>query len=376
MIIGENTGRRYDVRKDSHSLDPRGPYYINVYNQFDEPLVDTHQIRRFHTEEEAETFCRQIESGEIDVHALARESSDALHAQVRKEQEAAKTILSSFWSLMRSKGLTREDVLDVIHGYESLPALSRRMLVDHSKLNSVKEEILTPAPERVTFGTWFETTQNDVDVCVEDAETGEHYLPAVCYLTEDDKKDPDLQYTDLEQWLFTLPVERVETSQDNSQYVVLKTDFSCDETNFLLGDGSFGFDTQKWANLYDRACYADAEFSVRLRYLQTGTPFEVPFDPHCMDAASPADRQALLQFLEDPSHAFVAPAKGNFLVVYHLTETAKGGVRNEDCAVCARQTEPGRGLTASLESKLGDAQHRVAPDDIRDTSPARSQPVH
>lgn len=352
-------------------LSAQGPYYVNIWNQFDQPLVSTQMTRRFPTEDAAYDFCRQVEDGIISTQRLISESSEALHILSQKEHEAAKRVLEMFFSTLQARGISPDVVSSVVQAYEDLPPAASKLLRNAQVLDGIKQNLPEPEPPRLAFGLWLEAAQRDVDVCLEDADTGEHYVPAVCYLTEDDKLDPDLQYTSLEQWLFTLPVEKVETTQDNSQIVKLRTDFSCDQTNFLLGENEYGFSTQDWANLFDRAYYADADFTARLNYLQAGTPFEAPFDPHRMDSASPEDRQELLQFLERYPDALVAPAADDFLVVYHLlNKPGAPYVYAEDCAVCAKATEPGRGLASTLAARLGDAQQRVTPGDDRVQEPA------
>lgn len=338
---------------------PAGPYYVSIADQSGAELVSTYLSHRFLTKISATDFCQRVADGRYPLHRVIYEAENA-QAQQREDHEATlRNKLEEFFHTAQSKGVAPDTFLSLLAAYEQLPAESREMLSDPYVVVSFQKDHPMPETGTMTFGTWLETTKADVDVCLVDADTGEHYLNAVCYLSEEDREDPDLQYSDLEQWLFTLPVEKVLTTEYNTQLLALRTDFSCDQVDFLLGESEFGFSDQKWATLYDRAYYADAEFGARLAFLRSGTPFEVPFDPSHMDAASPADRMDLLRFWNDHPDAFIAPAQDDFLVVYYLVNTPDGGVRPVDCPVCATLTAPGRGLASSLEAKMDRAQQRA-----------------
>lgn len=351
------------------------PYYVSIRDKVGTPLCDTFLTHRFEKQAQALTFCHSVANGTRPIRQIMKEAQAAFEIWNKNQSNIAVQSIDAFLSQVQALGISQEQLKGVFAAYDRLPAEARKLVRDEALLKRYARDYpvpdRTPHQDPISFGAWLETTKTDVDVCLVDKDTGEHDLNAVCYLSEDDRKDPDLQYSDLEQWLFTLPVDHV-LNQDGCQLVVVNTDFTIEQTDFLLGHSVDGFESREMSNLFHRANWADADFSARLAYLQNGTPFEVPFDSTCMDSADPNERRELCTFLSAHPNAYIVPAAADGLyVVYCVEPNQVGTLHQEDCAVCARKTEPGKGIAFTLEGKLYRAQNKITQPQI----PSDSAPV-
>lgn len=342
-----------------------GPYYVSIRDKAGAPLCNTILTHRFENEKQAKAFCSDVAKGRVTLAQLMKQCQAAFETWTKNQAHLAKQSFETFMTLVGALGISAEQLKELLTAYDHLPHQAREMVRDGEQVKrfNLNHPDANRIPDRgaMTFGAWLEAAKTDVDVCLVDKDTGEHYLDAVCYLSEDDRKDPDLQYSELEQWLFTLPVDHV-LNQGGCQLVVVNTDFTIEQTDFLLGQSIDGFESRKAANLFHRANWADADFSARLAYLKDGTPFEVPFDATCMDSADPGERQELCAFLSAHANVFIVPAAADGLyVVYSVDESPVGVLHQEDCLVCARATEPDRGIAFTLEGKLFRAQSKNTP---------------
>lgn len=340
--------------------DAKGHLYVSIRGSEGLHLASTILTHRFQTEQEATAFCQDVANGKYPIKTLMTEEQHAFEHWLSVRDQIGKTHFEAFLAHVQTMGVSPDTLKTIFGLYDKLPAEARKMIRDEQAVSQFQAKHPMPAKEdKITFGAWMKASKRDVDVCLVDSDTGEHYLDAVVYLTDRDQKDPDLQYSPLENWLFTLPVERVVNEGYNADLVIVNTDFTMAQTDFLLGHSEDGFDSQEWANLYDRAHYADAEFEARLAFLTNGTPFEVPFDGNCMDAASISDRKELCAFLESHDKLYVVPAKNDLLVVYSLSQKPSGGISAEDCLVCVKETEPGKGIASTLEGKIACAKSQA-----------------
>lgn len=339
---------------------PDGSFYVVIRDQIGYILSSTSLTHRFSDPEEATSFCVQVANSSIKIQDLVAEEQKAFDARQKNQMEAATQEFHHFMKEIQGIGVNEQQLQQLMAAYDKLPAEARGMIRDPDCVKNFVAE--NPMPEKkktITFGEWMEASKYDVDVCLVDSDTGEHALDAVCYLTAEDKR-AGLEYSPLEEWLFSLPVERIINEGYNAQLLTVKTEYTMEQTDFLLGYSLDGFDDMEMWALYKRADLADADFNARLNYLKDGTPFETPFDGACMDAASPSDRKELCAFLTTHPNALITPAQGDGLfVVYSVEFNGKGGMHNEDCMVCVKMTEPGKGLTSTIDGKVFYAQQKA-----------------
>lgn len=208
----------------------------------------------------------------------------------------------------------------------------------------------------ITLGEYMDINQNNIEVCLVDSDTAKHLMDCVCYLDEEEQKDPEWGYTPLESWLRSLPLSHVQNG-NGCPLAVVNTEYSVDQTDFLLGYSEEGFETLEWSNLSRRAEAAEADFEQRLAFLENGTPFERPFDALNMDAETPAQRKELCQFLAEHENALVCEDElvregETVLFVYSFTTHENGRMSLVVCDVFARETEPGKGLASTIEGKI------------------------
>lgn len=271
------------------------------------------------------------------------------------EQIPADTKIAAAEQILIDNGIERDEAATVLQalGYA---LLDKELYPDSPPKPYVKPQ----AKHLITLGDYVDFHKEDIDVCLMDKDTAEHYLPCMCYVDEEDRKDPELEYTSQENWLRSLPLSRI-NKRDGCPLAVVETEYTADQTDFLLGYTEEGFETREWANLFRRADWADADFAQRLAYLEHGTPFERPFDTLNMDATDPAHRNELCKFLAEHDNALVCEAGvgvENFLFVYTFAPNEKGRLILTACDVYARETEPGKGLASTIEGKIHLAKYK------------------
>ena len=268
--------------------------------------------------------------------------------------------VKSFLQFTSEKNINLNDIPGVLYQYNQLCDTARRMLSDPAYIRKYAPE--KPASkETTTLGTWMDLGQRDIDICLMDRDTGEHYLPAVLYLSKDDVKNLDLQYSPMENWLRSLPLDKVFYS-NGCPTAIVRTEFSCDQTNFLLNDARDNFDSLSVCSEYDRAAYAEADFIARLAYLQEGKPFETPFNGDCMDVLDAKERMTLCSFLAEHAEVCVfSPHSDNdkTLIAYAIERDPSDRVFFVECDATVRATEQGKGLTSTIDGKVWYAKHKA-----------------
>lgn len=247
--------------------------------------------------------------------------------------------------------------------WETIDAFTEKVLSEEYGLefNTEKEHKAQPSAEKaLTLGTYLEKYRNDIDVCLVDKDTAEHYMPAIVYSEpEEIEEDPEYDYSPREKWLLSLPLDHV-LDENGCPLAVVNTEFNANQTDFLLGDTpeDWGHDDEalKLADMLDRACMANAAFSDRLAYLEHGTPFEKPFDGSCMDTVNPLQRNELIKMLSvgDVFFADYSPeSDGSDLAAYTVIASDRHHGRSQiGACVAIQMTEPGKGLFSTLEGKL------------------------
>lgn len=210
----------------------------------------------------------------------------------------------------------------------------------------------------MTLGEYMDTFQMDMDVCVVDKDAGEHVCPAICYLAPDERSSRGLVYSPSEEWLRSLPMYKVD-NESGAPLAIVKADLTCDQAHFLLQDESHSFDDIEMAVLSDRAEFAEATFDQRLDFLKNGTPFDVPFDGNCMDAADPRLRTELCRFLADHETVNIMNPHSSDarMAAYALVQPAGILIGFEFCDVPLNKTEPGKGLFSTIDGKVFYAEH-------------------
>lgn len=220
-------------------------------------------------------------------------------------------------------------------------------------------EGLTGKSDILSLFHWLSINRRDVDVIVVDNDTAEWSTPAICPLTDEDKKN-GIQYEPRENWLLTLPVDHVR-HEDYGDTVVLNAPLSYGQMCFLFDYMPEETISAKEQELLSRASHTDADFSQRLAYLQTGTAFETRFDGNCMDVEDGQDRLLLCSFLADHSNVYISSFLDNPEVFYpYALERDKSEQLHivdmpDLCTI--KKTEPGEGLLSTLDGRVYYAEH-------------------
>lgn len=376
---GDATADFYICRDERAEAEHQAKFYL----EFDVGIgtFNTSRIQRFETIDQAQHFCdlliKKRDLTDIKEQVMAAEAAhrNAVKADGRAE-------FTKFMDKITGLGVAPKDVPALIKSFNNLGDYARFMLVNP---NCVRDYAAAhPQPEvsqdmHMTLGEYMDTFQMDMDVCVVDKDAGEHVCPAICYLAPDERSSRGLVYSPSEEWLRSMPISSV--NKDNgAPLAIVQTDLTCDQVSFLL-DRREGFDDpEKWSLLFDRAKFAEATFEQRLDYLKNGTPFDVPFDGSCMDAADPRLRAELCRFLsEHETVNIINPIQGPYrfksMSAYALVQPAENLSGFEFCDVPLNMTEPGKGLFSTIDGKVFCAEHAarqsqdpsITKDKIKDT---------
>lgn len=352
----------YYICRDEHA---EAEHQAKFYLEFDvgTGTFNTSRIQRFETIDQAQHFCdlliKKRDLTDIKEQVMAAE---AAHRNVVKAEGRAE--FTKFMDKITGLGVAPKDVPALIKSFNNLGDYARWMLVSPNCVHDYA--VAHPQPEvsqdmHMTLGEYMDTFQADVDVLVVDKDTGEHICPSICYLSQEERSSRDLVYSPSEEWLRSLPISSV--NKDNgAPMAIVQTDLTCDQISFLL-DRREGFDDpEKWSLLFDRAKFAEATFEQRMDYLKNGTPFDVPFDGSCMDAADPRLRAELCRFLsEHETVNIINPIQGPYrfksMAAYALVQPAENLSGFEFCDVPLNMTEPGKGLFSTIDGKVFCAEH-------------------
>ena len=358
---GDDTADYYICRDEHAEAEHQAKFYL----EFDvgTGTFNTSRIQRFETIDQAQHFCdlliKKRDLTDIKEQVMAAEAAhrNAVKAEGRAE-------FNKFMDKITGLGVAPKDVPGLIKSFNNLGDYARWMLVSPNCVHDYA--VAHPQPEvsqdmHMTLGEYMDTFQTDVDVLVVDKDTGEHVCPAICYLSQEERSSRDLVYSPSEEWLRSLPISSV--NKDNgAPLAFVQTDLTYDQVRFLL-DRREGFDEpEKWSLLFDRAAFAEATFAQRLDYLKNGTPFDVPFDGSCMDAADPRLRAELCRFLsEHETVNIINPIQGPYrfksMSAYALVQPAENLSGFEFCDVPLNMTEPGKGLFSTIDGKVFCAEH-------------------
>lgn len=311
---------------------------------------------RFSMEEDAKAFCERIADGDISLSQLKSAETAAYEQYLAKCEKDMERELDLYVAKLQSLGIAPSDVPDV---YQLLSALSQN--AQSKALNKEYLSRYTPEPvqeERETpFSNIFFEQRRDMDVCLLDRDRGDHFLPAICYLDPVDVAYGLCDYTAKEKWLLSLPLSHT-AKETESPLAVLKTDFTHEQVEFLLGIPQF--DSPEWAEQSIRAVYAGADFAKRLQYLKDGTSFEVLFDGEYMDAYDDQQRRDLCQLLSTHDAVYITtfPGTQDNFYAYSLEKGPHGRIITSELEVPIQYTDKGKGLTSTLLGKIHWAQHK------------------
>lgn len=355
---GDDTADFYICRDERAEAEHQAKFYL----EFDVGIgtFNTSRIQRFETIDQAQHFCDLLIK-KRDLTDIMRKALDAeaVHRNAVKAEGRAE--FNKFMDKITGLGVAPKDVPGLIKSFNNLGDYARWMLVSPNCVHDYA--VAHPQPEvsqdmHMTLGEYMDTFQTDVDVLVVDKDTGEHVCPAICYLSQEERSSRDLVYSPSEEWLRSLPISSV--NKDNgAPLAFVQTDLTYDQVRFLL-DRREGFDEpEKWSLLFDRAAFAEATFAQRLDYLKNGTPFDVPFDGSCMDAADPRLRAELCRFLaEHETVNIMNPHSSDArMAAYALVQPAENLSGFEFCDVPLNMTEPGKGLFSTIDGKVFCAEH-------------------
>ena len=357
---GDDTADFYICRDERAEAEHQAKFYL----EFDvgTGTFNTSRIQRFETVDQAQRFCDElIKKG--DLTDIMRQALDAETEHRNTIKTEGRAEFKAFMDKITGLGVSPKDVPGLINSFNNLGDYARLMLVNP---NCVHDYAVTHSQSEasqdmhMTLGEYMDIAQRDIDICVVDKDTGEHVCPAICYLSPDELNSGSFVYSAAEEWLRSLPMGKVD-NDSGTPLAVVKTDLTCDQVNFLL-DRREGFDDpEKWSILFDRAEFAEANFDQRLDYLRNGTPFDVPFDGSCMDAADPRLRTELCRFLADHETVNIMNpcSSGARMAAYALVQPAENLSGFEFCDVPLDRTEPGKGLFNTIDGKLFFAEHKA-----------------
>lgn len=275
----------------------------------------------------------------------------------------------AFLSFCKDQGIPIPVLPHVLQAYRQLCDTAQRMLLDMANIEKYGG-FHSYGPDTQTLGAWMDQEQHGVDICLIDGSGNKHLMDGVLYLHPEDRTDPAYQYTPQENWLRALPLSRIENLNDHA-FAVINTSFTTDQLFFLLGDAQDGFDSLTVCNDYDRASYANADFSSRLAYLESGTPFERPFDGECMDVLDPTERSLLKSFLTTYPEAFIYQPytlDPSVCMAYALVYDENDRVSFADCPATLLFTERGKGFSSTVDGKLFYAEKKTAAENSYDNT--------
>lgn len=359
---GDDTADFYICRDEHAEAEHQAKFYL----EFDVGTgsFNTSRIQRFETVDQAQRFCDELikkrDLTDIMNQALAAEAE---HRNAIKKEGRAE--FNAFMDKITGLGVSPKDVPGLINDFNDLGDYARLMLInpncvhDYAVAHShTKASQVTP----MTLGEYMDIHQIDMDVCVVDKDTGEHVCPAICYLAPDERSSRDLVYSPSEEWIRSLPIYKVD-NESGTPLAIVKTDLSRDQVNFLFIRDENGFDDPEMDLLTTRADLSNACFAQRLAYLQNGTSFETAFDGDCMDVADPRLRMELCEFLSDHGTVNIMnpDAPDGQMVAYAVLPRNKAGNLSgiEFCHIPLTRTEPGKGLSSTIDGKCYYAEHKA-----------------
>lgn len=355
---GDATADFYICRDERAEAEHQAKFYL----EFDvgTGTFNTSRIQRFETVNQAQRFADElIKQG--DLTAIMRKALDAEAEYRNAIKREGRAEFDQFMRKITGLGVAPKDVPGLIKSFNNLGDYARWMLVSPNCVHDYA--VAHPQPDisqdtYMTLGEYMDTFQTDVDVLVVDKDTGEHVCPAICYLSQEERNSRDLVYSPSEEWLRSMPISSV--NKDNgAPLAIVQTDLTCDQAHFLLQDESHSFDDIEMAVLSDRAEFAEATFDQRLDFLKNGTPFDVPFDGNCMDAADPRLRAELCRFLADHETVNIMNphSSDSRMAAYALVQPAGILIGFDFCDVPLNKTEPGKGLFSTIDGKVFCAEH-------------------
>lgn len=352
---------KYNSVRDNNFKDK--PYYL--FCEEIDPVHDrkmgayTEYSHRFATDTEALMFCEKVASGQISIQQLRDEENEAYEVQKAKEHISAEAEFASFGAAIHEMGMSLEDFRKAHKMYSNLSYDARMVMFNEPFFRAIVEDIAENFPvqlKKMALADWLDKYKSDVDICVVDKDTGEHYLNCLTYLSPKERLDPELNYTDVEKWLLSLPLDHIQM-QNGCPLAVVQTDYSMDQTSFLL-DG-IEFDTVEWSNFYERANIAEADFAARLRFLDYNAPFEKPFDPYHMNVISQKDAQTACNLLLQYDDVFVAENRDdpNKLHLYGVSVDTEGGLHISSRIVPVERTKLSDSFYSTLDGKVAWSKH-------------------
>lgn len=356
---GDATADFYICRDERAEAEHQAKFYL----EFDvgTGTFNTSRIQRFETVDQAQHFCDLlIKQG--DLTDIMRKALDAEAAHRNAVKAEGRAEFNKFMDKITGLGVSPKDVPGLINAFNDLGDYARFMLVNPNCVHDYAAAHPQPVVSQdmhMTLGAYMDTAQRDIDVYVVDKEIGAHVCPAICYLSPEERSSRALVYSPSEEWLRSLPMKKV-IDDNGAPVAIVRTDLTRDQVHFLLQEDSRNFDDpEKWSLLFDRAAFAEATFEQRLDYLKNGTPFDVPFDGNCMDAADPRLRAELCRFLAEHETVYIMnPGSVEArMAAYALVHPAENLTGFEFCDVPLYKTEPGKGLFSTIDGKVFCAEH-------------------
>ena len=339
------------------------PFYLSIQQTdpvtYNTASVVTQRSHRFYTQSEAERFCDDVVAGKIKVADIFEEEVAAWKVFYDKEHEELMSEVNPFLDKASQLGLTPDTLYELTRAYNSLSQDAKTFLEDKETMQDYYPE----QPQQrspITFGEYLDLHKKDMDVCILSLDENYYSRPATCYLPEElmSRKHNPITYSEEEQWQRTLPVMGIDDSF-GSDTVILGSNLSGNETSFLLDVEDFS--DPKWEKLSIRATWAGAGFEERLAFLKEGKPFEISFDGHCMDVEDPEMRSVLCEMLANNKEVYIATylhVQGEAeYYAYPVFDDPNSKDIETGYEVPIKHTEPGKGLTSTVEGKIACAKH-------------------
>lgn len=355
--VARKNGFRFEIKcsGELNGIHQANPWYLYISRL--SPPAETQEecyteySLRFVSKEDAQVFCERIADGQIPFAKLQGAEAAAFAQHQAKMLEDAEREVDAFVSNLQSLNVAPHTVPVVHHLLSDLSQNAQSLALDQDYLNRYQ----APEAHPVLSDVFFEYCR-DMDICLLDKDLGDHFLPAICYLDPSGIKEGLYDYTPKEKWLLSLPISHT-SRETECPLAVLKTELTHEQVEFLLGIPQF--DSAEWAEQSMRAIYAGADFSARLRFLEDGTSFEVPFDGTCMDACDPQQRSDLCKLLAEHETVYITtfPGTPDDFYAYAIEKGPHGQIITSEIEVPITYTAPGMGLTSTLEGKIHWAQH-------------------
>ena len=360
--IARKNGFRFEIihSGELNGIHQDNPWYLHI-SLLSPPAEKqeeccTEYSLRFVSKEDAQVFCERIADGQISFSKLQGAETAAYAQYQAKMVKDAEREVDLLISNLRTLNVPPHTVPDVHHLLSDLSQNAQSLALNRDYLNRYQESNPRQSEMNSVLRDVFFEYCRDMDICLLDKDLGDHFLPAICYLDPTGIEEGLFDYTPKEKWLLSLPISHISLETD-CPLAVLKTEFTHEQVEFLLGIPQF--DSIDWAERSMRAIYAGADFSARLSYLKDGTPFEVLFDGTCMDACDPQQRSDLCKLLSEHEIVYITtfPGVPDDFYAYAIEKGPHGRTITSEFEVPISYTEPGKGLTSTLEGKIAWAQH-------------------